>query len=565
MVTTLFLIAIFLFGLSFLTYGRFLKEKVFKLNDKRKTPAHTMKDGVDYVPAPAPVLLGHHFSSIAGAGPILGPIAAATSWGWLPAYLWIILGNIFFGGVHDMSALVASIRNKAKSIAEIGGTYLSKRAGFIFKLLIWLALLYVIAVFINVAQLTFNAKMPVVENGQIVKEIPIGGGVATSAVIYILLAVLFGFLVYHLRKSLKLMSFIFVILVYGAVYIGQLFPINLSPNTWNIILLFYVAVASVTPVWILLQPRDYLSSFLLYGAVIGAGLGILLSFGKVDSNLPAFTGFFSSHNEPLIPLLFVVIACGSISGFHSLVGSGTTSKQLDKESDALTVGYGAMLLEGIVAVMSVIFVMALTTTEFEALRKSSNIGAIYGAGIGRFMNFLGIPETVGMAFGMLALSSFILTSTDTGTRLARYIFTELTGIKNRFVATGISLLIPALLVFLKYKEHLPNGKTKVLPAWKALWPVFGATNQLIAALALFVVMVWLIKTGRERYWFVPGIPAIFMAVITIWSLILLFKKWQLSIVGIAALIQVILAVWILFEGILALKKLGEEKYGSQKS
>jgi carbon starvation protein len=563
MLTVLFIVAILLFGLAFFTYGRFLRDKVFNLNDKNKTPAHTMKDGVDYVPAPAPVLLGHHFSSIAGAGPILGPINAATSWGWLPAYLWIIIGNVFFGGVHDMSSLVASIRNKAKSIAEIGSMYLSKRAGFIFKLLIWLALLYVIAVFINVAQMTFNAKMPVVENGQIVKEIPVGGGVATSAIIYIVLAVIFGFLVYHFKKSLKLATVVFVILVYGAVYVGQLFPVNLPPNVWNVILLLYVAIASVTPVWILLQPRDYLSSFLLYGAVIGAGIGILLSFGKVESHLPAFMGFWSSHHEPLIPLLFVVIACGSISGFHSLVGSGTTSKQLDKESDALTVGYGAMLLEGIVAVMSVIFVMALAGAEFEALKKSSNIGAIYGAGIGRFMNFLGIPETVGMAFGMLALSSFILTSTDTGTRLARYIFTELTGIKNRFLATGASLIIPALLVFLKYEEPIPGkDAVKVLPAWKALWPVFGATNQLIAALALFVVMIWLIKTGKKRYWFIPGIPAIFMAIITLWSLIMLFIKWKISIVGIAALLQAVLAIWILYEGALALKRLKEEEHGS---
>ena len=563
MVTLLFITAVLLFAVAFFTYGRFLRDKVFILNDKNKTPAYTMHDGVDYVPAPAPVLLGHHFSSIAGAGPILGPINAASSWGWLPAYLWIIIGNVFFGGVHDMSSLVASIRNKAKSIAEIGSMYLSKRAGFIFKLLIWLALLYVIAVFINVAQMTFNAKMPVVENGKIVKEIPIGGGVATSAVIYIALAVIFGFLVYHLRKSLKVATAVFVILVYGAVYVGQLFPLNLPPNAWNVILLLYVAVASVTPVWILLQPRDYLSSFLLYGAVIGAGIGILLSFGKVESHLPAFMGFWSSHHEPLIPLLFVVIACGSISGFHSLVGSGTTSKQLDKESDALTVGYGAMLLEGIVAVMSVIFVMALAGAEFEALKKSSNVGAIYGAGIGKFMNFLGIPETVGMAFGMLALSSFILTSTDTGTRLARYVFTELTGIKNRFIATGASLIIPALLVFLKYKEPIPGKETvKVLPAWKALWPVFGATNQLIAALALFVVMIWLIKTGRKRYWFVPGIPAIFMAVITLCSLVMLFIKWKLSVVGIAALVQALLAVWIFYEGALALKRLKEEEHGS---
>ena len=555
MVTILFLIAIAISVIAYVTYGKFLSNKVFNLDDNNKTPAHTMRDDVDYVPAPAPVLLGHHFSSIAGAGPIVGPITAASSWGWLPAFLWVLIGNIFIGGVHDMSALVASIRNKAKSIAEIGGMYLTKRAGTIFKLFIWLALLYVVAVFINVAQVTFSAKIPVIENGKIVEMLPIGGGVATSAILYIFLAILFGFIVYHRKKNLGITTAIFVVLVYLAVYIGQLFPTHLPPNVWNVILILYVAIASVTPVWILLQPRDYLSSFLLYGAVLGAGLGIILSFGKVDMNIPAFMGF-NSDIGPLVPLLFVVIACGSISGFHSLVGSGTTSKQLDKETDAVKVGYGAMLLEGIVAIMSIIFVVVLSQSEFEILKK--NVAAIYGEGIGKFLNVFGIPETVGMAFGMLALSSFVLTSTDTGTRLARYVFTELTGVKNRYVATLVSLIIPGFLVFMKYEDPV---KHKVLPVWKALWPVFGATNQLIAALALFVIMVWLIKTGKEKYWFIPGIPALFMAVITIWSLIMLFMKWKFTVIGIAALVQIFLAFWIFYEGGISLKKLKEEEKG----
>ncbi len=555
MTVFLFLISIVVFLFAYRFYGSFLRKKVFELNNSNKTPAHKFRDGIDYVPAPAPVLLGHHFSSIAGAGPIVGPITAASAWGWLPAYLWVLIGNIFIGGVHDFSSLVASIRNRAKSIAEIGGIYLSKRAGFLFKLFIWLALLYVVAVFINVAQITFNAKIPVVSTDGNISFLPIGGGVATSAVIYILLAVLFGILVYNFGLSLKWTTVIFVALVYGAVYVGQLFPVHLSPNTWNVILLLYVAIASVTPVWILLQPRDYLSSFLLYGALLGAGLGILFSFGKVESHIPPFLGF-SSDIGPLVPLLFVVIACGSISGFHSLVGSGTTSKQLDRETDALPVGYGAMLLEGIVAVMSVIFVLSLSMVEFEALKK--NVAAIYGAGIGKFMSFLGIPHDIGVAFGMLALSSFVLTSTDTGTRLARYVFTELTGIKNRFVATGISLLIPAFLVFLKYKDPATG---KLLPVWKALWPVFGATNQLIAALTLFVVMVWLIKTGKGRYWFIAGVPAAFMFLITLWSLLIFVLKWKFSIIGVAAFVQIVLAVWIVYEGILALKKLRLEVQG----
>ncbi len=555
MVTLLFVVAALVLIVAYFTYGRFLRDKVFNLREDAKTPAHELKDGVDYVPAPAPVLLGHHFSSIAGAGPIVGPITAASSWGWLPAYLWVLIGNVFIGGVHDMSSIVASIRNMAKSIAEIGGRYLSKRAGFIFKLFIWLALLYVVAVFINVAQITFNAKVPLVEGGKVVSTLPIGGGVATSAVIYIVLAVLFGVSVYRFGIPLKWATALFVVLVYLAVYVGQQFPINLPPEVWNVILLFYVAVASVTPVWILLQPRDYLSSFLLYGAVIGAGLGILFSFGKFQPHIPAYIGF-NSDIGPLVPLLFVVIACGSISGFHSLVGSGTTSKQLDKETDALPVGYGAMLLEGLVAVMSVIFVLILTVPEFEVLKK--NVAAIYGTGVGRFMSVLGIPESIGVAFGMLALSSFVLTSTDTGTRLARYVFTELTGITNRFVATGVSLIIPAFLVFLKYRDPATG---KLLPVWKALWPVFGATNQLIAALSLFVVMIWMIKTGRGKYWFVPGVPSLFMAVITVWALVMLFLKWKFSVIGVAALVQVFLALWIFYEGFLALKKLKEERDG----
>ncbi len=549
MAVFLFLFSVFAFVLAYRLYGGFLKAKVFALSDSNKTPAHKLRDGVDYVPAPAPVLLGHHFSSIAGAGPIVGPITAALAWGWLPAYIWVLLGNIFIGGVHDFSSLVASIRNKAKSIAEIGGIYLSKRTGFLFKLFIWLALLYVVAVFINVAQITFNAKVPLVASDGNVSFLPIGGGVATSAIIYIFLAVLFGLFVYNFRLPLKWATVVFVILVYGAVYVGQLFPVHASPNVWNVVLLLYVAVASVTPVWILLQPRDYLSSFLLYGALIGAGLGILFSFGKIESNISPFLGF-SSDIGPLIPLLFVVVACGSISGFHSLVGSGTTSKQLDRETDALPVGYGAMLLEGVVAVMSVIFVLSLSAVEFEALKK--NVAAIYGAGIGKFMSFIGIPQEIGVAFGMLALSSFVLTSTDTGTRLARYVFTELTGIKNRFLATAVSLLIPATLVFLKYRDPTTG---KLLPVWKALWPVFGATNQLIAALTLFVVMVWLIKTGRGKYWFIAGIPAAFMLVITVWSLLIFVLKWKFSVIGVAAFIQIVLAVWIVYEGILALRKL----------
>ncbi len=549
MLAWLFIIAAVIFTIAYFTYGNFLSNRVYGLDDKNPTPAHTMQDGVDYVPAPAPVLLGHHFSSIAGAGPIVGPIAATMAWGWLPAYLWIVVGSIFIGGVHDMSALVASIRHQARSIAELGTEYITSRAGFIFRLFIWLALVYVVAVFINVAQITFNAK-------------GVGGGVAMSALIYIILALIFGVLLYRMKQNLGVITTIFVILVYFSVWLGQKIPINLSPVAWDWILLAYVFIASVTPVWILLQPRDYLSSFLLYGAVLGGGLGILIGgfAGKLPMQTPGYLGYHSSLG-PMIPLLFVVIACGSISGFHSLVGSGTTSKQLNKETDAQKVGYAAMLLEGMVAVIAMGTVAVLTKAGRAAL--SNNAAAIYGHGIGTFVHLFGIPLALGSAFGMLALSSFVLTSTDTATRLSRYVLTELTGIKNRYLATAITLILPAILVFIKYTDPKSG---KVLPVWKAMWPVFGATNQLIAALVLFVVMVWLMKTNRKKYWAVPGIPAIFMAIITIWALFSLIAKWGLgSIIGWAALVEVILAIWIFIEGIISVVNIYRSEGAANKA
>ncbi len=536
----IFLFAIVFFLLAYFIYGRFISYKVLGLDDSRLTPAHKMRDNMDYVPAPAPVLFGHHFSSIAGAGPIIGPIIAGSAWGWLPPFIWILLGCVFIGAVHDESSIAISIRHKAKSIAEISKTSLSRKTSLILKIFIWLALMYVIAVFVNIAQIIFNSTLPVVKKGGIIKNLPVGAGVATSSIIYILLAPVFGYLTYRKRLNLFFCSVVFVSLVYLSIYVGRFLPCYLSPSTWKILILFYSAIASFTPVWLLLQPRDYLSSFLLYGVVLATGLGILLSWGKISVTTPAFKGF-NSQIGPLFPLLFVVVACGAISGFHSLVGSGTTSKQLNKETDALKIGYGAMLVEGVIAVMSVLMVMSIPPEDLLKFKK--NIGALYGLGVSKFVAFLGIPPEVGMAFGMVALSSFILTTVDTSTRIARYTFSELTGIKNPYIATFISLFIPGILVFIKYQDPVTH---KLLPVWKALWPVFGATNQLIAALALFVITAWILKT-RKTYWIFTGLPGIFVCSITIWSLFLLLFKWKLSVVGIASLIQILLAFWLLLE------------------
>jgi carbon starvation protein len=541
MQTIIFLFSIGVFLLGYFFYGKFISRKVLGLDDRRITPAHELRDDVDYVPAPAPVLFGHHFSSIAGAGPIIGPIIAGASWGWLPTLLWILIGCIFIGAVHDESSIAVSIRNKAKSIAEISGTYLSKKTGLILKIFIWLALMYVIAVFVNIAQIIFNSSLPVFKNGKVINSFSIGAGVATSSIIYILLAIIFGYLTYRKKFNLFFSTIIFVSLVYLSIYLGKFFPIYLSPSVWKVLILIYAGIASFTPVWLLLQPRDYLSSFLLYGVVIATSFGILFSFGKIPVTTPAFKGF-NSQIGPLFPLLFVVVACGAVSGFHSLVGSGTTSKQLNKETDALKIGYGAMLVEGVIAVMSLLMVMSISPENLIKLKK--NIGALYGLGVSKFLNFLGISPEVGMAFGMVALSSFILTTVDTSTRIARYTFSELTGIKNRYISTFISLIIPGVLVFIQYRDPVTH---KLIPVWKALWPVFGATNQLIAALALFVITAWLIKI-RKHYWIFTGLPGIFVCGITIWALIMLLLKWKLSVVGIASLIQIFLAFWVLLEG-----------------
>ncbi|MFA5005573.1 MAG: carbon starvation CstA family protein, partial [Candidatus Omnitrophota bacterium] len=314
MLTAIFLLACVIFILAYLKYGAFLK-KHFELDNKNHPPSHTMCDGVDYVPAPMPVLFGHHFSSIAGAGPVIGPIIACIAFGWGPVWLWVIIGSIFIGGIHDFSSLVISIRNRGRSIAEIANTYMSKRAYHLMLAFIWLSLVYVLTVFTDLTANTFK----------------LDGGVATTSLIFITLAIGFGFSLYRLKIPLRWASLVFVPLVFVFIWLGQKMPLNNIPailgnqaKTWDIILIAYCFIASVTPVWILLQPRDYLCSFLLYASVIGGFFGILL--GGLPLNYPAFTVWNNKDIGMLFPMLFVTVACGAVSGFHCIVASGTPSK-----------------------------------------------------------------------------------------------------------------------------------------------------------------------------------------------------------------------------------------------
>lgn len=529
MLTAIFLLTCFLFIFAYLKYGKFLK-KHFELNNKNHPPSHHMYDGVDYVPAPAPVLFGHHFSSIAGAGPVLGPIIASIAFGWGPTWLWVVIGSIFIGGIHDFSSLVISIRNRGRSIAEIANTYMSKRAYHLVLAFIWLSLIYVLTVFMDLTANTFK----------------LDGGVATSSLLFLLLALGFGVSLYRLKMPLKWATLIFVSLLFFFIWLGQKIPLNNIPEflgdkakTWDIVLIVYCFIASVTPVWILLQPRDYLCSFLLYGSIIGGFLGILL--GGLALNYPAFTVLSSQDIGPMFPMLFVTVACGAISGFHSIVASGTSSKQLKKETDALPIGYGAMLVEGLVAVIALCTVMMIGKNDPLAAKAPL---VIYGAGMAKFLSVFGIPEKIGAPFGLLALSTFILTTLDTATRLARYIFQEFFGIegkKTRYLATAITLFLPAAFVLVNIKDVSGN----IVPAWKIIWPIFGATNQLLAGLVLMVVVVWL-KKKNKHIWFVV-IPMVFMLAMTLWALILIIIQYKLSLIGFIGAILLFLAFMLIQE------------------
>ena len=534
MLTAVFLVCAVLFLVAFFTYGRFLERRL-GIDDSRPAPSHTDYDGVDRVPAHPAVLFGHHFSSIAGAGPIVGPVIAAVAFGWAVPLVWVLVGSIFIGGAHDFAALVASIRNRGLSIADIARESVSPLAYRLLLIFMWLALVYVLTVFTDLTATTF------VEDG----------GVATSSWLFIALAIGFGLSVYRFKIPVVLSTLIFVPLVLLATWVGQLMPIDSSWITtasgltpvkgWSLVLIAYCFVASVTPVWILLQPRDYLSSFLLYASMLLGLVGIV--FGGFDVQFPAFVTWDAAGVGPLFPILFITVACGACSGFHSLVASGTTSKQLDKEGHARTVGYGAMLVEGLVAVIALATVMMLASDD--PLRGKPPL-TVYGTGISRFAAVIGIPEKLGFSFGLLALSTFILTTLDTATRLGRYIFEEFFQLRPgpaRYGATLATLALPALFALVNLKD----ASGRPLPAWKAIWPVFGATNQLLAGLTFVVLAVWLRRTARKTG-FIWG-PLAFMTAATLYALVLLIQQYGLSLIGVIAVVLLALAVLLIVEAV----------------
>ena len=514
------LVGIVILVLGYIFYGGWLA-KQWGVDPKRTTPAHELEDGNDYVPAKAPVLMGHHFSSIAGAGPINGPIQAAV-FGWVPVMLWVLIGGIFFGAVHDFGALFASVRNKGQSIGEVIAESIGSRAKKLFLTFSYLTLILVVAAFASIVANTFKATYT--ESGAL-DEVASAANASTAmiSILFIVIAIIFGLMVYRRNASLVVSTVVGVAAIVVCMVVGYNWhPIYLSGSTWMVIVGIYLAIASVTPVWILLQPRDYLSSFLLYGMMIIAVVGIVGAHPTLS--IPAFTGFIDKAEYgsgvslgSMFPALFVTIACGAISGFHSLVGSGTTAKQLDKESDAQPIAYGGMLIECALALISLCAV-GYIWSEYVP-NGITTPTAVFATGISRMcatIPFLAGAEKVIYAMLILAVSAFCLTSLDTATRLARYMFQEFwlepgqtwkdaTGFKrvltNPYVATLITVVLGIALGMTGYAK---------------IWALFGAANQLLAALGLLAVAAWLGTMGKNNKMFL--FPMAFMLVVTIVSL-----------------------------------------------
>ncbi len=517
------LVSVAFLGAGYLLYGRLLA-KLFRLDPQTKTPAVEMRDDVDYIPTSPKYLIGQHFSAIAAAGPIVGPILAAVMFGWLPALLWILLGAVFIGGVHDFGALVASVRHRARSIAEVVREHMTRRSYLLFLMFVWLALVYVIVAFTDIVATSF-VGVQVLENGMQVS----GGGIAASSMMYLCLPVVMALLMRWWKLKLWLATLIFLPLVGVAIWVGQYVPLDFAKlfgatdeqaaRLWGIALLAYCFVASIVPMWILLQPRGHLGGFFLFTVLIGGVLGVL--FGGEPVKFPAFIGWTTTSGEALFPMLFITVACGACSGFHALVASGTTSKQLARETHAKPVAYGAMLLEGLVAVVALCCVMMLTQTD-RGVSQGPNV--IFGMGISRFLGAVGVPVAFGISFALLAFATFVYDTLDVSTRLGRYVFQELTNwhtSAGKWCSTAITVLVPLALVM----QKTTDASGKAIPAWKVFWGLFGASNQLLAALALVAVTVWLVKTRKARWaWFVTGLPAAWMYVMSAWALMRLIMR-----------------------------------------
>ncbi len=478
-----------LFYIAYRFYGRWI-EKKWRIDPDRPTPAHSERDDIDFVPTKRAVLFGHHFASIAGAAPIIGPIAASV-FGWLPVLLWIVLAGIFFGSVHDFGALFTSIRHKGKNLSEVIGDNTNQRNRLLFAWFVWLTSILVIAAFTSIVADSF-VKMP---------------AAATASMLFLFLAILFGFVMRRSNLPLVALTLIGIVLMALAIYIGMLFPISVSKPVWMIIISGYIAVASIAPVWLLLQPRDYLNSFLLFAMILSAAIGVL--FLNPQLQAPAFTAFSVDH-MPLFPLLFVMVACGAISGYHSMFASTTTSKQVHSERDIRPIAMGGMLVESFLAILALIIAAQLSTNSFHDLYQNGGPIAIFSSGLAGLMSQIGLPYDASASFVVLAISSFALTSLDSVARVARSVMQHTAEHSSLFNAVKVAPLLRSKVGATLFTVVI--GGVAAFTKWQIIWPIFGCANQLIAALALIIIYIWLKKTGR--IYKILIIPMIFMFIVT---------------------------------------------------
>ena len=536
----LVILAFTLFYFGYKYYSQYISSKIFDLDDSNKTPANEINDGIDYVPTNKHVLFGHHFTSIAGAAPIIGP-CIAVFWGWVPAFLWVVIGTIFMGAVHDFGALVLSLKEKGNSVADISANVINKRIRIMFLCFVMCLTWLVLAVFANAIASLFTMYGTAV--------IPVN--------IEILIAVIMGYLIYKKNINAFIPSIIALLILYLFIWIGANNPLNLDSigisnikGTWIIILFIYSSVASIIPVWILLQPRDYINSHQLIVGLILIYLSIFIAQPNIIA--PPITNL--KTGPPIIPFLFVTIACGAISGFHGLVSSGTTSKQLNKIKDARIIGYGATLGEGLLALAATIAAVAGVSfiESSGCLPWSCDFKSASGSALTVFINGssgllqqIGLSESISITLIVVLIVSFAATTLDSATRIQRYIITEfgtavnVNFLKNKYIATMTSV-IPAYII--ATNDSLRNE----------LWQTFGASNQMLAALTLMIISIYFWNKGKNILPFV--IPMIIVMIIAIWALIIKFNQSSTFLLKFINGTLIILIFWMIIEGFIDIRK-----------
>ena len=543
------IIAIVVLGGGYLLYGRWLA-KTWGIDPNAKTPAYELQDGVDYEPADTAIVFGHQFASIAGAGPINGPIQAAV-FGWVPVLLWVLIGGLFFGAVQDFSAMYASVKNKGRTIGYVIEAYIGKIGKKLFLLFCWLFCILVVAAFADVVAGTFNGFNA--EGGKIVSN----GSVATTSMLFIIEAIALGMVLRFSKLNKWVNTAIAIVLLIVGVVIGLNAPIFIGTSTWHIIVFVYILIASVVPVWALLQPRDYLNSYLLVFMIVASVVGVLITNPSI--NLPAFTSFYVEGTGNMFPILFVTIACGAVSGFHSLVSSGTSSKQIKNEKNMLPISFGAMLMESMLAVIALIAVASFATGA-AAEAGYTTPAQIFAGGVANFLSEIGLPHNVVFTLINLAVSAFALTSLDSVARIGRLSFQELfldasidddnmegwrKILTNKYFATVITLILAYLLAKAGYKN---------------IWPLFGSANQLLSALSLIACAVFFKKTKRKGW--MLWVPMIVMLVVTLTALV----QKIIALVGNPTpgnILQLVFAIALFVLGVivalLGLKRLAEKE------